>query len=476
MKGTLLDIKKAAYRLSLTSQQVRNLCRAGKIKCEKVGNSWVIDDAEIESYFGKNNCGVAEDHPTYLTRDEIIARKKPIVLSFFSGAMGLDLGLEKAGFETVLCCEIDNSCRKTILKNKPEIALIGDIRNHSSKEIRKAAGLTDLDEIDLIVGGPPCQAFSTAGKRNSFEDERGNVFLTFLDRIIELNPKFAIIENVRGILSAPLKHRPHSKRGVTQLPLNKKEQNGGALNHILERLKKAGYGVCFNLYNSANFGTPQKRERVIIICSRDGHKLPYLTPTHSERGDFGLPKWITFKEAVKNLPSNGHHHLEFPEKRLRYYRILKPGEYWRDLPEGLQKEALGKSYFSGGGKTGFLRRLAWNKPSPTLVTHPAMPATDLAHPTENRPLSIEEYKRIQEFPDDWEIEGSLIDQYKQVGNAVPSSLGLAVGKLILNYMNGKKSKSFEHFSFSRYTNTDEINWEKDFRKRRHQSNQQLKLV
>lgn len=96
--------------------------------------------------------------------------------------------------------------------------------------------------------------------------------------------------------------------------------------------------------------------------------------------------------------------------------MLKPGENWRNLPKELQPEAMGNSYHLGGGKTGFYRRLDWDSPSPTVVTHPAMPATELAHPTENRPLSIQEYKRIQEFPDDWVIEGSLLDKYKQIGN------------------------------------------------------------
>ena len=94
------------------------------------------------------------------------------------------------------------------------------------------------------------------------------------------------------------------------------------------------------------------------------------------------------------------HYIEFPEKRLKYYRMLKEGQYWKDLPLEMQKEAMGKSFYLGGGKTGFLRRLSYSKPSPTLVTNPTMPATDLAHPTEDRPLSVEEYACIQEFPQD----------------------------------------------------------------------------
>ena len=142
--------------------------------------------------------------------------------------------------------------------------------------------------------------------------------------------------------------------------------------------------------------------------------------------------------------------------------MLKPGENWRNLPDELQKEALGKSYYAGGGKTGFLRRLDWNKPSPTLVTHPAMPATDLAHPEEDRPLSIQEYKGIQEFPGSWELTGPLIQQYKQVGNAVPCSLGFAVGKLILSFITGKNVVQYDGFSYSRYKNTSNHEWEAQF--------------
>lgn len=475
MKSTLLDTKTAAERLNISVQQVRNLCRTGKLPAKQVAGTWVIRENDILGLSEKRYCSVAEDHAVYLSHKEISENKKPIALSFFSGAMGLDIGLEQAGFETLLACEVDKACRKTILKNKPKIALIGDVRDHSADAIRQAAGLSPDTDIDLVVGGPPCQAFSTAGKRKGFEDERGNVFLTYIDRIIALRPRYAIIENVRGILSAPLKHIPHNERGAERQSSAIDEMQGGALMHILQQLRTAGYSVSFNLYNSANFGTPQKRERVVIICSRDGKKAPYLEPTHSQTGIYGLPPWRTFGEAVSGL-ANNHHHLEFPEKRLKYYRLLKPGQYWRHLPKELQQEALGASYFSGGGKTGFLRRLAWDEPSPTLVTHPAMPATDLAHPSEDRPLSIEEYKRLQEFPDSWIIEGNLLEQYRQIGNAVPISLGRAVGSLLLKCLRKEKITSFMNFPYSRYINTDNVNWEKDFLKRQKDEERQLALA
>lgn len=423
----------------------------------------MLDKEAVNNYFLSNTCGVAEDQPHY-QKAEIQKPATPLVLSFFSGAMGLDLGLEKAGFETILASEIDNASRKTIQTNRPDIALIGDVRSYSSGDIRHITGLGQ-QEPDLIVGGPPCQAFSTAGRRKGFEDERGNVFLNYINLILELRPRYAVIENVRGLLSAPLRHRPHQLRGPDHPPLTNDELPGGALNHIINVLRKSGYAVSFNLYNAANFGTPQTRERVILICSRDGKKVPHLIPTHQEDALYGLSKWRTFGEAVAHLKDVEHHHIEFPEKRKRFYKHLGPGQNWRNLPEELQKEAMGGSYHAAGGKTGFFRRLAWDKPSPTLLTHPAMPATDLCHPTEDRPLSIEEYKSVQEFPDHWQISGSLIEQYRQIGNAVPVGLGFAVGQLLNKLLQGEQvSHPLPGFKFSRYKNTDEISWRHNFEK------------
>lgn len=371
--------------------------------------------------------------------------KKIKALSFFSGAMGLDNGLEKAGIETILACEFDKYCQLTIKKNRPKLPLLGDLSQYSVEDIRKAAGLRFSETPDLIVGGPPCQAFSSAGKRKGFQDDRGNIFLIFLDRLIALRPKYFVIENVRGLMSAE-----HNG------------QKGGAMSHIIQRLEKAGYNVTFNLYNSANFGSPQSRERYVIMGTLSKTKLPFLKPTHSQNGIFNLPKWKTLREAIGDLRDANHDHTSFPEKRLKYYRMLKAGQNWRNLSEELQKEALGKSYHLGGGKTGFLRRLDWNKPAPTLVTSPTMPATDLAHPEELRPLSVQEYKRIQEFPDKWIIEGPIIQQYKQIGNAVPCSLGAAIGALIIDHHKEEIEayERFTNFPYSRYKNTCDSNWRK----------------
>ena len=138
--------------------------------------------------------------------------KKIKALSFFSGAMGLDIGLEKAGIDVILTCESEKFIRETIKLNRPKIKVLEDINNYSAKEIRIEAGLKPKEKIDLIVGGPPCQAFSTAGKRLSINENRGVVFLKYLELIKELNPTYFVIENVRGLLSVPLKHVPHNKR------------------------------------------------------------------------------------------------------------------------------------------------------------------------------------------------------------------------------------------------------------------------
>ncbi len=449
----LIQVNDVAHLLGVSEQRVRTLLREGHLAGEQVGGQWLTDVEAVHKYRLR-----AGKFPTLDQKNN--SKRLPAfkALSFFSGAMGLDIGLEQAGIKPILACEFDNASRQTILANRPNIGLIGDIWNYSAEDIRQMAGLNEEDEIDLIVGGPPCQAFSTAGARRGFLDSRGNALLRYLELILELNPKFAVIENVRGLLSAPIQHTPHNKRGEDWIA-SKSEKPGGALLYIIEKLRQGGYGVSFNLYNAANFGVPQSRERVVIVCSRDGSELPYLKPTHSESGDFGLPKWKTLREAFEGIDEENIEHMDFPVHRLKYFRLLGPGQYWKDLPEDIQEEAMGKSFNSGGGKTGFYRRLHWTKPSCTLVTSPIMPATAIGHPKEDRPLSVQEYKRIQEFPDDWSIMGSMAEKYKQIGNAVPVGLGRAIGKLILSYSKGKTTVPPEGFPFSRYKGTDHITWE-----------------
>ena len=442
--NNLLTAGEVAKKLKVTVQSVRLLIKNGMLNAERVGNQWLTSIEDLNEYIEKNDVVIEPDDHERLSDDipEIVA------LSFFSGAMGLDIGMKNGGIDALLACEFNKACRMTIAKNKPEIGLIGDITDFTAEEILKMAKIPEGRKVDVIFGGPPCQAFSTAGNRKAFDDERGNVFLKYLSIISEIKPTYVVIENVRGLLSTPFKYKDIEE------PIK-----GGAMMIILDKLKEIGYTVSFNLYNAAYFGAPQIRERVVIIGKLGGGKVSYLQPTHNEEGTDGLKAWRTLRDEFDAyLPMNVEHHfIEFPEKRLKYYRILKEGQYWKDLPLDLQKEALGKSFYLGGGKTGFLRRLSYSRPSPTLVTNPTMPATDLAHPTEDRPLSVEEYKSIQEFPESWKVCGGILDQYKQIGNAVPVKLGEAIAKTIIDDMNGIKYEN-TGFSYSRYKNTDEISW------------------
>lgn len=444
--NTLLTVSDIARKLKITVQSVRLLIKNGQLKAERVGNQWLTSIEDLNGYIEKYDVVIEPNDHERLGDDvpELVA------LSFFSGAMGLDIGMKNCGIDALLACEFNKACRMTIAKNNPKIGLIGDITDYTAEKILEMAKVPKGRKVDVIFGGPPCQAFSTAGNRKAFDDERGNVFLKYLSIISDIKPTYVVIENVRGLLSTPFKYKDIEE------PIK-----GGAMMIILDKLKEMGYTVSFNLYNAAYFGAPQIRERVVIIGRLGGDKVSYLQPTHNEKGTDGLLPWRKLKNAFDdNLPAEvEHHYIEFPEKRLKYYRILKEGQYWKDLPLELQREALGKSFYLGGGKTGFLRRLSYSKPSPTLVTNPTMPATDLAHPIEDRPLSVEEYKSIQEFPEEWTVCGAILDQYKQIGNAVPVKLGEAIAKTIIDDMNGIKHENTD-FSYSRYKNTDEISWMK----------------
>lgn len=448
-----ISVKHAAEKLKISEQRVRTLLRSGAIDGRQIGKQWITTENAIHEYIQNGALAQPDD------RKRAIGPMPTIkALSFFSGAMGMDIGLEKAGIHMLLACESDKICRRTIIANRPGIGLIGDIWKYDAAQIREFAGLNQLDDIDVMVGGPPCQAFSTAGARRGFNDERGNALLRYVDLIIEMKPRFAVIENVRGLLSAPIVHTPHAERGDNWRP-DVKNTSGGALMYVLDLLRNAGYAVSFNLYNATNFGVPQSRERVIILCSRDGNKLPHLNPTHAHGGAFNLPEWKTLRDAFEGLDHTLNDHEDFPDDRLRFYKMLGPGQYWKHLPKELHREAMGNSLDSGGGKTGFLRRLDWNKPSCTLVTSPTMPATDICHPTEHRPLSVQEYARIQQFPDNWIFCGDITDKYKQIGNAVPVGLGEAVGRVIINRISGVDKYPPSGFVFSRYKNTDEVSWE-----------------
>ena len=372
-------------------------------------------------------------------------------ISLFSGAMGLDLGIEKAGFKIRVCVEKDKWAAQTIRANTSIPVIERDINDVPTDEILAAAGIGRQD-VTLVIGGPPCQAFSTAGKQKGFADFRGNVMLQYLRVVRDIMPEFFIMENVRGLQSAKLNSVPAEYAEYEPI----KDVKGSAFHFMVAEFRKLGYSISHALLNAANYGVPEKRERIVVIGHR-GERVPIPSPTHSENGEFGTKKWNTLRCCIGDMEHRTDlHYTELRKRSLPYMKILKEGQNWHNLPEDMAMQAMGKAYFLSVGKTGFLRRLKFDEPSPTLVTSPTMPATLLCHPTQLRPLSIEEYARIQQFPDSWTFNGRLETIYKQIGNAVPVGLGQAVGQQIMRFINGQTSANEEarnKIPYSRYKNT-----------------------
>ena len=394
------------------------------------------------------------------------------VVSLFSGAMGLDIGLEKAGFHTAVCVEMNNLACETIRQNTTIPVIENDISKVTTEEILQTANLNRKD-VFMVVGGPPCQAFSTAGKRLSLQDFRGNVIVNYLRVVEEINPPYFILENVRGILSTPLNGVPLEYEEEYS---NMVEMPGSVVYFLWNEFNKLGYDVSFGLFNSANYGVPQIRERVIIFGSKKG-RIPLPNPTHSETGMETGKKWISIAQAFEGLENQGQF-FEIPQRIRKFLVHLKEGENWTDLPNDIKREAMGKSIDLNGGKTGFFRRLSFNRPSPTLLTSPIMNATLLAHPTEMRSLSVPEYARIQQFPENWKMQGKLSDLFKQIGNAVPVGLGYVAGKTILDFHHGNYDPFREkknRIPYSRYLGCSDFEFIRNF-KSQLQKNSQQELV
>lgn len=366
--------------------------------------------------------------------------------------MGLDLGIEKAGIDIKLCVEFNKQAASTIRNNTNIPVIARDITTIPSSELLKVAGLKE-GEVDLVVGGPPCQAFSTAGARRGLDDFRGNVILQYLRVVSEIQPKYFILENVRGLLSAKLNAIPDSYKEYEGI----KGFSGSVIRFLANEFKKLGYTISFALFNAANYGVPQIRERVIIFGAKGTKRIPLPQPTHSESGVNHTAKWVTLGDVIKDLPNaEVSDYVPLSKRMLQYMPLVKEGENWTSLAPEVAREAMGKAYDLRGGKTGFLRRLSNSKPAPTLVTSPIMPATLICHPTELRPLSVKEYARIQQFPDNWKFCGKIADIYKQIGNAVPVGLGFMAGRQIVRFDNGELKGDEDRFNptpYSRYKNT-----------------------
>jgi DNA (cytosine-5)-methyltransferase 1 len=245
----------------------------------------------------------------------------------------------------------------------------------------------------------------------------------FLNAVEEFQPKWFLLENVRGLLSAAIRHRPIAERpDKGGPPLTKDEEQGSVFAAWMEDLHAVGpYRVdCFEV-NAVNYGAPQLRERVLIFGNRIGKVVDFPTPSHGTGN--GLLPYATLRGALESLDDPDPVLLDFSPRKKRILRHVPPGGNWRALPERLQRESMGQAFKAKGGRSGWWRRLSWDLPSPTVMTMPNHASSSMCHPDEVRVLSLKECARIQGFPDNWQFEGSVAEQYEQVGNAVPVRLG-----------------------------------------------------
>lgn len=405
-------ISEAAELLNKSTKTLRRWDDEGKLVAvrEPMSNYRVYHRKDIQNLF-----------PEFLSesKNEISNFVKPDndykVLELFAGAGGLAIGLEKAGLKCEALNEIDKFACQTLRQNRPHWKVLeGDIKNFSFSELK--------DKIDVVTGGFPCQAFSYAGKRLGLEDARGTLFYEFARAIQEVNPPICIGENVKGLLN---------------------HERGETLRGMISILDEIGYNVVpVEVLKAINYKVPQKRERLILVGIRKDINITFHYPKP-------FNKIFNLKDALKkgelfdtDVPISGG--AKYPESKKVVLDLVPPKGYWRDLPLEIQKKYMGGSFFLGGGKTGMARRIGWDEPSLTLTCSPAQKQTERCHPDETRPFTVREYARIQTFPDDWKFAGSLAQQYKQIGNAVPVNLGREVGYSIIKFLNSfysLKSKS-----------------------------------
>jgi len=386
--------KELADRLNITKNQLSVILskkyRPLKTKVEELCDVLNISPLEIMEEVRSNVAqGNAENESL---QNEVTA------IELFAGAGGLALGLERAGVHTLEFVEIDKFCCETLKQNRPNWnVLCDDIRNIDFSHYH--------EQVDLVTGGFPCQAFSYAGKKMGFEDTRGTLFYEFARCVKEVEPLVFMAENVRGL---------------------KSHDNGRTLDTIIAVLTDLGYNVRSEVFNTAYFGVGQKRERLVIIGTKEGLKVKDPKPNKS---------MTTLRKALRGCPvSEGQ---AYSPKKKAVLELVPPGGSWVDLPEAIQKEYMGKSFYSGGGRRGMARRISWDEPCLTLTCSPSQKQTERCHPEETRPFTVREYARIQSFPDDWEFCGGMGEKYKQIGNAVPvkfaEKLGIELVKAIKTY-------------------------------------------
>jgi len=351
-------------------------------------------------------------------------------ISVFSGAGGCSLGFTMSGVNIVAAFDNVSTVVETYNKNfDHEICNKLDLANCNFTEVRRNLGLKH-GEIDLIIGGPPCQGFTTAGKR--FEDDpRNKLVLNYVNALETFAPRWFIMENVEGILTAA---------------------GGRYIVECLNRIIKLGYSVSLEKVYAQEYGIPQRRKRVFLVGNLEGKVFNFPLPDQRASGAIYRNGAKTLLDAIgdlerQNIPLIDH--TPRWETGIRMERIvaLKVGQTMKDLPERLQHESFkkranrrvcdGTPTEKRGGAPSGLKRLFYDEPALTITS---AAISEFVHPNENRTLTLRECARIQTFPDDFVFCGTESQKALQIGNAIPPALAKKMADQIIACDKGERQQ------------------------------------
>jgi len=325
---------------------------------------------------------------------------QPTFIEVCSGCGGLSTGLMNTGWKPILLNELIPTFCETLKKNHPGVAV--ENCDMLKLNLSKYKG-----QVDLLCGGVPCQAFSHAGERLGLDDPRGQLIVEFNRLVNECEPRILMVENVKGLTT---------------------HDGGATVQHVIQLFQNNGrYRVYTKVLNAKDYDVPQKRERIFIVGVRSDIATEFTYPEKSANV-------VLLKDVLTaDIPASPG--ATYPEAKRRVMDLVPQGGCWVNLPEPIRTQYMGqKGLEAGGGKRGVARRLAMNEPCLTLTTSPAQRQTERCHPLETRPFTVREYARIQTFPDTYEFVGSMGNQYKQIGNAVPVKLSEAMGKRLKEFL------------------------------------------
>lgn len=339
-------------------------------------------------------------------------------VSVFSGAGGLDIGLQRAGWDCLYATDFDKHAVETLKRNADAGRFHGngvirqaDIRDLSGAEMLMEIGRRRGD-IDLLAGGPPCQSWSSAGHQLGFSDPRGRLFEDYLRVAKQLDVRWLLFENVRGLITA---------RGSDGVP-------GTALAAIRQALFAAGWQTRVELFNAADYGVPQRRVRVVLIGYRQGDEPPVPAATHGEKPTNDYKSWVSMTEALRGLSPLEADEIIHPSGKLAIeLEAIQPGSGVKSPGKRETTRPGGHWGYKQGAFVADMRR-----PARTVTANAQQDW--IRDPVQGlRRLSPRECAALQSFPADWAFAGKRVDQYRQIGNAVPPVLAEAIGLALLDH-------------------------------------------